>query len=237
MEAVLAVDGIAVVDPAWTTPTAGPGELLIEVRATAINRLDTMQRRGAAAPPPGVTPVLGLEVAGVVVALGEGLAEDGGWAIGDGVMALVPGGGNAQFVAVAAETAMRKPAGLGWCEAATVPEVWLTAYQLLHLVGDVRAGEIVLVHAGQSSVRGARAFSRGEETASPHSTCHPRGGAVMAEHAVVRGARWPCRRRSLGDASFVLSRGVKRLSRVACGRARGVGAAKARRASAARRCS
>ncbi len=122
--------------------------MLIRVRATAINRLDCQQRKGVAMPPPGVTEVLGLECAGEVVASGAGVR----FAPGDRVMALLPGGGFAQFACVAAETVMRVPPHLSFAQAASVPEAWLTAYQLVVLLAGVRPGDVVLVHAAASGV-------------------------------------------------------------------------------------
>eukprot|EP00966_Prymnesium_polylepis_P135470 3131431-Prymnesium_polylepis.1 len=108
-----------------------------------------MQRKGKSPVPPGVTSVLGLEAAGVVIGVGADVQDV---ALGDAVLALVPGGGYAEYVAVSAATIMRKPTTLSWAAAASVPEAWLTAYQLVHLVGGVRAGEVVLIHAAASGV-------------------------------------------------------------------------------------
>mmetsp|Transcript_19495 Transcript_19495/g.32991 ORF Transcript_19495/g.32991 Transcript_19495/m.32991 type:complete len:375 (-) Transcript_19495:309-1433(-) len=152
MRAVLAVEGKCVVDEAYPTPEAGPGEILIKVYACGINRLDTMQRKGKAKPPPGVTPVLGLEVAGVVASVGPGSDAEGGWAVGERVMALVSGGGYAEFCVASTSTVMRVPSSLSWAQAAGVPEAFLTAFQLLHTVGSVQRGETVLIHAGSSGV-------------------------------------------------------------------------------------
>ena len=100
--------------------------------------------------PPGVTTVLGLEAAGVVVAVGAG--DVGGLSVGDEVMALLPGGGYAEYVSVDAATVMRKPRALSWAAAASIPEAWLTAFKLVHVVGKVAAGEVVLIHAAASGV-------------------------------------------------------------------------------------
>ena len=148
MQAVVAEDGICVVKPSWPLPTMGPDEIVIRVAATAINRLDTMQRRGKSPVPKGVTEVLGLEVAGVVVSVGSAVRA---FTVGDHVMALVPGGGYAEFVAVHVATAMPKPSSLSWAQAASVPEVWLTAALNLQL-GNAAEGETVLVHAAASGV-------------------------------------------------------------------------------------
>ena len=145
MQAVLVRDGACALEQ-WPVPEAGPDDVLIRVVATAVNRLDTNQRKGKAAPPPGVTEVLGLEVSGVVERDGAGFVA------GDEVLALVPGGGYAAYVAVHNSTVMRKPADMSWEAAASVPEAWLTAFQLVHMVGEVKAGETVLIHAAASGV-------------------------------------------------------------------------------------
>ena len=117
MTAVVAVDSTCVAKP-WPVPKAlAEEEVLIRVAATAINRLDTMQRRGKSPVPKGVTEVIGLEVAGVVVALG---AAARGFRVGDRVMALVPGGGYAEYVSVHTATVMHKPRSLSWAQALTL---------------------------------------------------------------------------------------------------------------------
>ncbi|KAM4693763.1 quinone oxidoreductase PIG3 isoform 2-T2 [Discoglossus pictus] len=131
-------------------PVPKEGELLIQVQASALNRADLLQRRGNYSPPPGASEILGLEAVGTVVALGPGV--EGRWKVGDPVMALLSGGGNAQYVPVPAGQLMPMPSGLNVTEAAAIPEAWLTAYQLLHFVGKVQKGETVLIHAGASGV-------------------------------------------------------------------------------------
>nr|DBA25715.1 TPA: hypothetical protein GDO54_010073 [Pyxicephalus adspersus] len=131
-------------------PVPKEGEVLVQVHASALNRADLLQTRGYYPPPPGASQIIGLEAAGKVVALGPG--ADGRWKIGDRVMALLTGGGNAQFVAVPATQLMPIPPGMTDTDAAAIPEVWLTSYQLLHFVGKVRKGETVLIHAGASGV-------------------------------------------------------------------------------------
>lgn len=130
-------------------PRPGPGELLVQVRATALNRADLLQRRGQYPPPPGAPPYLGLEMAGEVLALGDGAR---GWQPGDRVFALLPGGGYAEQVTVPATRALPIPSGLSFEEAAAIPEAFLTAYRNLFELGGLQAGEVVLVHAGGSGV-------------------------------------------------------------------------------------
>ena len=149
MKAVVVRNAKCELELEWPTPTPAKGEVLIKVFATAINRLDTMQRAGKSPVPPGVTEVLGLEAAGVVVALGEGVDS---LSLGDEVLALVSGGGYAEYVSAAAETTMRKPPHLTFEQAASIPEAWLTAWKLVHTIGKVQAGETVLIHAAASGV-------------------------------------------------------------------------------------
>ena len=149
MRAVVVRDGECVVISDWPTPTPAAGEILVRVVSTAVNRLDLLQRLGKAPIPEGVTEVLGLECAGTVVRLGEGVRA---FAIGDEVLALVSGGGYSEYVALPAETAMRKPTALSWEEAGSIPEAWLTAFKLVHVVGGVRPQEKVLIHAAASGV-------------------------------------------------------------------------------------
>jgi tumor protein p53-inducible protein 3 len=124
-------------------------QVLLKVYCSAINRADTLQRQGKYPPPPGESSILGLEAAGTVEKLGSGATK---WKIGDRVMALLGGGGNAEFVAVHEDHLLPVHSKMTFQEAAAIPEVWLTAFQLLHFVAHVKAGETVLIHAGGSGV-------------------------------------------------------------------------------------
>src|SRR5262245_33264876 len=104
-------------------PTPGPGEILIEVAATAVNRADLLQRQGFYPPPPGASPVIGLECAGVVAECGSGVS---GFARGDRVMALLAGGGYAELACAPAGSVMRIPAQLDTTAAGALPETFLT---------------------------------------------------------------------------------------------------------------
>jgi putative PIG3 family NAD(P)H quinone oxidoreductase len=130
-------------------PVMKEDELLVRVKATALNRADLLQRRGKHPPPKGVPHILGLEMAGEVVDVG---AACEGWAPGDRVCALLPGGGYAERVSIPAGLAMRIPGNLTFEEAAAIPEVFLTAYQNLFNVARLAPGETVLIHAGGSGV-------------------------------------------------------------------------------------
>jgi putative PIG3 family NAD(P)H quinone oxidoreductase len=130
-------------------PVAGPGEVVLRVAATAVNRADLMQRMGRYPPPPGASEILGLDAAGTVAEVGEGVA---GWAPGDRAMALLAGGGYAELVAVPAVQLLPVPEGLDLAEAAAVPEVFLTAFLSLRHLAPLAAGETLLVHAAASGV-------------------------------------------------------------------------------------
>lgn len=127
----------------------GDEEVLVDVKASAVNRADLSQAQGNYPPPPGVTDILGLEMAGEVAAVGEKVR---GWQIGDRVCALLAGGGYAERVAVHQDMLMRLPEGWSFAEGAAVPEVWLTAFVNLFIEGGLEAGETVLIHAGGSGV-------------------------------------------------------------------------------------
>lgn len=131
-------------------PSCGPEEVLIEVHASALNRADLLQRRGGYPVPYGIREdILGLEVAGVVEAVGERVAT---WKPGDRVMALVGGMGYATRIAVHERMVMPVPANLDFHEAAAIPEVFLTAYDAIVLQCELAMGESVLIHAAGSGV-------------------------------------------------------------------------------------
>ncbi|MGH6904498.1 MAG: NAD(P)H-quinone oxidoreductase [Geminicoccaceae bacterium] len=130
-------------------PSAGPGQVLIRVAATSVNRADTQQRTGNYPPPPGESEILGLEVAGVIEALGAGVS---GWRVGDRVMTLVGGGGYAEYAAAPASTLLPVPGNLDLVRAAAITEVWITAWLYVFREAGLRAGETLLVHGGASGV-------------------------------------------------------------------------------------
>ncbi|MGE0625819.1 MAG: NAD(P)H-quinone oxidoreductase [Pseudomonadales bacterium] len=131
------------------SPVLGVGEVRIRVAATAVNRADLVQRRGGYPPPPGASPILGLECAGEVVEVGEGVSR---CAPGDAVCALLAGGGYAEEVVVPAGQVLPVPSGLGMIEAAALPEVFATAFLNLFMEANLTRGETVLLHAGASGV-------------------------------------------------------------------------------------
>lgn len=130
-------------------PEAGPGELLIEVDHAGVNRPDVQQRAGKYPPPPGASPVLGLEVSGKVAAVGEGVS---GWYVGDAVCALTPGGGYAQYCVAPAGQVLPVPKGWTLEQAAGLCETWFTVWANLVGIARVVAGETVLVHGGSSGI-------------------------------------------------------------------------------------
>jgi putative PIG3 family NAD(P)H quinone oxidoreductase len=130
-------------------PEPGPGEVLVEVVATAVNRADIMQRRGHYPPPPGTTEILGLECSGRVSRLGPGVER---WSVGAEVCALLTGGGYAESVAVPAGQLMPVPDGLDLVTAAALPEVVATVWSNLVDVAGLRSGDVMLVHGGASGV-------------------------------------------------------------------------------------
>jgi putative PIG3 family NAD(P)H quinone oxidoreductase len=136
----------------WTEvpdETPGPGEVLVEVAATAVNRADLLQRQGFYAPPPGASAYPGLEVSGTVVELGPGVA---GWAVGERVCALLAGGGYAQYVRVPVGQLLPVPDGVDVIEAAGLPEVTTTVWSNVFMVAHLRPGESFLVHGGSSGI-------------------------------------------------------------------------------------
>lgn len=130
-------------------PTITECELLIKIKATALNRADLLQKRGQYPPPPGASEILGLEASGTIEEIGENVK---GWKKGDRVCALLPGGGYAQFAAIPAKLAIPIPENLTFEEGAAIPEVFLTAYLNLFNLGRLTKGNTVLIHAGASGV-------------------------------------------------------------------------------------
>jgi putative NAD(P)H quinone oxidoreductase, PIG3 family len=130
-------------------PEVGAGEVLIRVAYAGVNRPDVLQRTGSYPPPRGASPHLGLEVAGVVAAVGQGVPE---WQKGDRVCALVNGGGYAEYVAAPAGQVLPVPAGLSMAQAAALPETVLTVWANVVERGRLQAGETLLVHGGTSGI-------------------------------------------------------------------------------------
>jgi putative PIG3 family NAD(P)H quinone oxidoreductase len=130
-------------------PDPGPGEVLVKVAAAGVNRPDVLQRLGGYPPPPGASDIPGLEIAGSIVALGEGVD---GWTPGDEVTALVTGGGYAEYCAAPAVQCLPVPESLGLVEAAALPETFFTVWSNVFDRGGLTAGESFLVHGGSSGI-------------------------------------------------------------------------------------
>jgi putative PIG3 family NAD(P)H quinone oxidoreductase len=130
-------------------PTAGPGRILIRCYATSVNRPDVVQRQGHYPPPPGESPLLGLEAAGTVEALGAGVSK---FRVGERVFALLGGGGYAELAAAHADHVMRIPSNLSFEQAACICETYLTAYMNLFLYARLADGETALLHGGGGGV-------------------------------------------------------------------------------------
>ncbi|KOF16711.1 NAD(P)H-quinone oxidoreductase [Ensifer adhaerens] len=130
-------------------PTLKPGDILVRVEAAGINRPDVLQRKGDYPPPPGASPILGLEVAGEVAALGEGAQ---GFSIGEKVCALANGGGYAEYAAVPATQALAWPKGYDAVKAAALPETFFTVWANVFDMAGLKTGETILIHGGSSGI-------------------------------------------------------------------------------------
>jgi NADPH2:quinone reductase len=130
-------------------PQPAAGEILVAVAAAGVNRPDVLQRQGGYNPPPGASDIPGLEIAGTVVALGEGATR---FALGDQVCGLVAGGGYAQYAVVHESNALPVPTGLSLIEAGAVPETYFTVWTNVFQRGRLQAGESFLVHGGSSGI-------------------------------------------------------------------------------------
>jgi putative PIG3 family NAD(P)H quinone oxidoreductase len=178
----------------------GPGEVLVDVVASAVNRADLLQRQGHYDPPPGTSPYLGLECSGRVAALGDGVE---GWAVGDEVCTLLTGGGYAEKVAVPAGQLLPLPTGVDLVDAAGLPEVTCTVWSNVFMLAGLRPGETLLVHGGASGI-GTMAIQLGRAmqarvavtAGSPEklARCQALGAEILVDHRAedfverVRGA-------------------------------------------------
>ena len=181
----------------------GPGQVRIAVRASAVNRADLVQREGNYPPPPGASGILGLECAGVVEAVGDGVARVD---VGDDVCALLAGGGYAETVVVPAGQVLRIPKGLSFVEAASLPEVFATAYLNLYMEARLGFTETVLLHAGGSGV-GTAAIQLCREFGNP---CYVTAGSESkVGRCIELGAAAGCDRHteSFGDRVREWTRG------------------------------
>jgi putative PIG3 family NAD(P)H quinone oxidoreductase len=168
-------------------PEIGEEEILVEVKATALNRADILQRQGKYPPPPGASPVLGLEIAGIVVKKGSKVFK---WNSGDKVFGLITGGGYAQYAVIHEDMALRIPDNLSFEQASAIPEAFLTAYQALFWLAELKPSEYILIHAGASGV-GTAAIQLAQEsgakiiiTASSdkHYICKELGAEILIDY-------------------------------------------------------
>jgi len=130
-------------------PEAGPGEVLIAVKAAGLNNADLLQARGKYPPPPGASPILGMEVSGVITGMGE---SPGAWKIGDKVCALLSGGGYAEYAVADAGSVLPVPDAIDLAEAGGLPEAAFTAWTNIMDTGRVLPGESLLIHGGTSGI-------------------------------------------------------------------------------------
>jgi putative PIG3 family NAD(P)H quinone oxidoreductase len=130
-------------------PAVGDDDVLIAVEAAGVNYPDVLQRRGKYAPPPGSSPIIGLEVAGRVAQVGPSVSD---WRVGDAICALVAGGGYAEYCAAPAPQCLPVPRGLSMIEAAAIPETFFTVWTNVFQRGRLTAGETLLVHGGTSGI-------------------------------------------------------------------------------------
>ncbi|MGY1604030.1 NAD(P)H-quinone oxidoreductase [Geodermatophilus sp. SYSU D00815] len=169
-------------------PVCGPGEVVVDVAATAVNRADLLQRQGFYPPPPGASDVLGLECSGIVSEVGEGVT---GWRVGDEVCALLAGGGYAERVAVPAGQLLPRPAGVELATAAALPEVTCTVWSNVFLLARLKRGDSFLVHGGSSGIgtmaiqlaarAGARVFTTAG-TPEKLDVCRELGAEVLVNY-------------------------------------------------------
>ena len=168
-------------------PRPGPGELLIKIAASGVNRPDLAQRAGHYPPPPGASDLPGLEAAGTVAALGAGV---GGWKVGDTVCALTPGGSYAEYCAAPAPQCLPVPAGFDMLQAAALPENYFTVWHNLFERGHLGSGETTLIHGGASgigttAIQLAKAFGARVVTTVRNAAKADAVRKLGADHAVI----------------------------------------------------
>ena len=155
-------------------PAARPGEVLVKINAAGVNGPDLVQRKGLYPPPKGASDLLGLEVAGTIEAVGEGVVN---WLPGDAICGLTNGGGYAEYVAINASHCLPIPDGMSFIEAASLPETYFTIWSNIFMTAGLSAGETYLVHGGAgglgtTSIQLAKAFGASViATDSPHERC------------------------------------------------------------------
>lgn len=171
----------------YPKPICGDEELLVKVKATSLNRADILQREGKYPPPANASPILGLEISGVIEDVGPKVFK---WKRGDKVFGLLPGGGYAEYAVINENMAIEIPDNLSYEEAAAIPEVFLTAFQALVWLAELKAAEFILIHAGASGV-GTAAIQIAREigakiivtaSAEKHNICKELGADLMIDY-------------------------------------------------------
>jgi len=168
-------------------PKVSESQVLIKIKATALNRADILQRRGKYPPPKGESQILGLEIAGEIVVCGEKVTR---WSPGDNVCGLISGGGYAEYAVIHEQHAMPIPNGLTFVEAAAIPEAFLTAWQALHWHANIKKGQQVLLHAAASGVgsaaiqliKKAGAEAIAVSSTEKHALCKKLGASVCIDY-------------------------------------------------------
>lgn len=180
-------------------PNFGPGEVLIKVAAAGVNRPDVLQRLGLYPMPPGTPTIMGLEIAGTVVAVGEDVTR---WRPGDAVCALVAGGGYAEYCAAPAGQCLAVPQGMAMTDAAGLPETWFTVWSNVMDRGHARPGETILIHGGTSGI-GITALQLAQEIGlTAIATC---GSDEKCAAALAHGAAHAINYRTQDFAAEVLA--------------------------------
>ncbi len=169
-------------------PQPNSNEVLVNIKATALNRADTLQRKGMYPPPPGASKILGLEMSGVITAIGDKVTN---WKVGDKVCGLLAGGGYAEYVTIHSHCLIPMPEGFSFEEAAAIPEVFLTAFQAISYLSKLKKGERILIHAGASGVGTAAiqiAKAKGASqiivtaSAGKHEICKQLGAEITIDY-------------------------------------------------------
>lgn len=169
------------------TPTIKAQEILVKVHAAALNRADTLQRRGMYPPPAGASEIMGLEIAGEITEVGAAVTL---WKTGDKIFGLLPGGGYAAYAAMHQDMAIKLPKYLTYEEAAAIPEVFLTAFQALKWLGKLQPNEKILIHAAASGVgtaaiqlaKAMKAEVYATASASKHQVCYDLGATQVIDY-------------------------------------------------------
>jgi NADPH2:quinone reductase len=188
-------------------PQPKAGELLIKVAASGVNRPDLAQRAGSYPPPPGASDLPGLEAAGTVAALGDGVT---GWTVGDAVCALTPGGSYAEYCAVPAPQCLPPPKGFDMLHAAALPENYFTVWHNLFERGRLATGEAVLIHGGASgigttAIQLAKAFDATVFTTVRNAEKAEAVVKLGADHAILyKDNDWAAEVKKLGRVDVVL---------------------------------